>query len=219
MAACTAAHRVDGVQSRERQRLPGPIVDEISTHVPPQGAIDTDAQEPVHGQPLEGMLPREPVQVVRLVLGWDIAPDGLSAPAVLASAAYLERLNAPTPRSQRIMPVLGNFARGGGKVAAEFGQGHGCVLAAIKLDRLPEYADGDKLANIATSDRIIAARLLETDIDRTCIATREKGMRAGDRIFAGLMLIEGLDERAVSTAVDHHGFAPPSELYAEIFSL
>lgn len=142
---------------------------------------------------------------------------GLAAPAVLASAAYLERLNAPTPWSQRIMPMLGNFARSGGRVAAEAGQGRGCVLAAIKLERLPK--DDSKLASIAGSDRIVAARLLETDLDRTSIATREKGMRAGDRIFAGLLLIEGLDELAVSTAADRHGLAPPGELFAEIFCL
>jgi hypothetical protein len=144
---------------------------------------------------------------------------GLAAPAVLASTAYLQRLNAPTPWSQRIMPILDNFARGGGRVVAEVGQGHGCLLAAIKLDQLPEAVHDDKLASIATSDRIIGARLLETDPDRTSIATREKGMRAGDRIFAGLVLIEGLDELAVSAAVDRHGFAPLGELYAEIFSL
>ncbi|MFZ1104867.1 MAG: hypothetical protein WAN86_18790 [Hyphomicrobiaceae bacterium] len=143
----------------------------------------------------------------------------LATPAVLASAAYLDRLNAPTPWSQRVMPILGNFARGGGRVLAETGQGHGCVLAAIKLDRLSEDVHDDKLASIATSDRIIAARRLETDLGRTGIATREKGMRAGDRTFAGLLLIEGLDELAVSTTVDRHRFAPPGELYAEVFSL
>jgi hypothetical protein len=143
----------------------------------------------------------------------------LAAPAVLGSAAYLERLNAPTPWSQRIMPILGNFARGGGRVVAETGLGHGCVLAAIRLDQPSGDVRADKLASIAASDRIVAARWLETDLGRTGIATREKGMRAGDRIFAGLLLIEGLDELAVSTAVDRHGLAPPGELFAEIFSL
>jgi tripartite ATP-independent transporter DctM subunit len=143
----------------------------------------------------------------------------LTAAAVLASAPYVERLNAPTPWSQRIMPILGNFARGGGRVAAEVGQGYGGVLAAIKLAPLPEDIHDDKLASIAASDRIIAARLLETDLDRTSIATREKGIRAGDEVFAGVLLIEGLDELAVSAAVARHGFDPPGELYAEIFQL
>jgi hypothetical protein len=61
--------------------------------------------------------------------------------------------------------------------------------------------------------------LLETDLDRTSIATREKGMRAGDRTFAGLLLVEGLDAPAVSTAITRHGFDPPGELYAGVFQL
>ena len=36
---------------------------------------------------------------------------------VVSSAGYLARLNAPTPWSQRIMPKLGNFARGGDEAA------------------------------------------------------------------------------------------------------
>jgi hypothetical protein len=143
----------------------------------------------------------------------------LTSSVVLSRAAYLERLNAPTPWSQRIMPTLGNFARGGGRVVTEAGKGHGYVLAAIKLDPLPEDIRDDRLASIATSDRIIAARLLETDLDRTSIATREKGLRAGDQVFAGLLLIEGLDELAVSAAAACHGLDPPSELYAQIFQL
>jgi hypothetical protein len=142
----------------------------------------------------------------------------LVAPTVLASAAYLERLNAPTPWSQRIMPVLANFARGGGRVVTEAGQGHGGVLAAIKLDQLPEDAHISKLASIAASERIVAAGLLETDLDRTSIVTREKVMRTGDRSFSGLLLVEGLDEPAVSTAAARHGFDPSGELYVEIFA-
>ena len=45
----------------------------------------------------------------------------LRSPDVLGSEAYLARLNAPTPWSQRIMPILGNFVRGGGRVLARAG--------------------------------------------------------------------------------------------------
>ena len=38
---------------------------------------------------------------------------------VVGGVDYLARLNAPTPWSQRIMSRLGNFARGGGQVAAQ----------------------------------------------------------------------------------------------------
>src|SRR3954469_23420033 len=45
----------------------------------------------------------------------------LENPDVVSGPDYLARLNHPTPWSQRIMPQLGNFARGGGRVVAEFG--------------------------------------------------------------------------------------------------
>jgi len=59
---------------------------------------------------------------------------------VLGSAAHLARLNVPTPWSQRIMPILGNFIRGGGRVLARTGVGEGAFLAVIRLDDLAAIA-------------------------------------------------------------------------------
>jgi hypothetical protein len=143
----------------------------------------------------------------------------LASPDVLTSDAYLERLNAPTPWTQRIMPTLGNFARGGGRLVAEAGRGHGCVLAVIKLDFQTPVSTAGLVERIASSDRIVAARWLETDAVRTNIATREKSMRSGDGSFAGLVLIEGLDEAAVSTAAGAHGLGAPGDLYSHVFHL
>jgi len=47
----------------------------------------------------------------------------LETPEVLDGPAYLARLNAPTSWSQRIMPKLANFVRGGGVVTARGGAG------------------------------------------------------------------------------------------------
>jgi len=47
----------------------------------------------------------------------------LTNPEVVGSPQYLARLNAPTPWSQRIMPRLQNFLRGGGRVIAASGIG------------------------------------------------------------------------------------------------
>jgi hypothetical protein len=58
----------------------------------------------------------------------------LEAPEVLDGEAYLARLNAPTPWSQRIMPKLGNFMRGGGVMIARAGRGghdHGAARREI----------------------------------------------------------------------------------------
>jgi hypothetical protein len=143
----------------------------------------------------------------------------LASSDILSSASYLERLNAPTPWSQRIMPILGNFVRGGGTVVAEAGTARGCVLAVIKLQAQPHGFHRERLQSIAASDRIIAAQLLETDRQRTTIATREKSMRTQDDSFARLLLVEGLDELGVLNAIARNGIAFTDALYAQIFQL
>src|SRR4029079_2693082 len=57
----------------------------------------------------------------------------LQTPEVLDGPAYLARLNAPSPWSQRIMPQLGNFIRGGGVVTARAGRGEGATIVALRL--------------------------------------------------------------------------------------
>jgi hypothetical protein len=145
---------------------------------------------------------------------------------VVGSAPYLARLNAPTPWSQRIMPRLRNFARGGGRVAASAGTGQGGVLAAVPFATPPEQPER-LAAELAAMDCIVAAHVLVTDDAQTSIQTREKGMRADDRSFAALLLIEGLDERSVRNAFELYrsheaGYAAGSEhlpLYTSVFGL
>lgn len=122
---------------------------------------------------------------------------------VVGSPDYLARLNAPTPWSQRIMPKLGNFARGGGHIAASAGLGQGGIVAPLRLDTAPSFDPGKVTAELAGRDRIVAARVLLTDAAQTSIKTNEKGMRANDSSFAALVLIEGLDEAAVRNALHH----------------
>ena len=143
----------------------------------------------------------------------------LRSPDVLGSAAYLARLNAPTPWSQRIMPILGNFVRGGGRVLARAGTGEGAFLAALRLDDLSPIAGPALVANIVTEDRIVAAELLETDQEQSAIQTREKSLREHDTSFAGLLLVEGLDEPSVAASIGRLGFSISDNIYAQIFQL
>ena len=138
---------------------------------------------------------------------------------VVGGADYLARLNAPTPWSQRIMPRLGNFARGGGRIAASAGTGQGGIVAPLRLDAAPSWDAATLVAELARLDRIIAARVLLTDIAQTSIKTREKGMRANDGSFAALLLIEGLDETAVRDALHHARKTLPAEDYGAIDDL
>ena len=127
----------------------------------------------------------------------------LENPETVGSPQYLARLNEPTPWSQRIMPRLQNFARGGGRVVASAGIGQGGVLAVLPLDTRPQWDPTALTSELSRVDRIVAARVLLTDQAQTSIQTREKGMRKNDETFAGLLLIEGLDEAAVRDALWH----------------
>ncbi|NOJ43807.1 hypothetical protein [Bradyrhizobium australiense] len=138
---------------------------------------------------------------------------------VVGGPDYLARLNAPTPWSQRIMPRLRNFARGGGRVAASAGTGQGGIVAPLRLDTVPSWDAAELVASLTRLDRIIAARLLLTDIAHTSIMTSEKGMRSKDDSFAALLLIEGLDEAAVRDALHHLRKTLPTEDHGIIDSL
>lgn len=155
----------------------------------------------------------------------------LESAATLAGQPYLDRLNAPTPWSQRIMPILGNFARGGGRRIASAGSGRGAIVAALRLaaDDLPadQISGAAVVEALVAHDRIVAAHLLETDQARTGIRTGEKGLRKDDGSFDGLLLIEGLDPAAVRAALAAAevaggfapGLAPDMPLYAQIYAL
>jgi hypothetical protein len=147
---------------------------------------------------------------------------------VVGSAGYLARLNAPTPWSQRIMPRLRNFIRGGGRVVASAGVGQGGLLAVLPLEADPEWDAAAMCRELASLDRIVAARVLVTDVARTSIQTSEKLMRAKDDTFAGLLLIEGFDEASLRGALPRlqsvapqlkAGPADALPLYADCFSL
>lgn len=143
----------------------------------------------------------------------------LTSADVVSNPPYLARLNDPTPWSRRVMPKLGKFARGGGHVAAEAGQGQGGLLAIVKCSGAPP-ADGADLATRAVAmDQIVAARYLQTDLGQSSISTNEKALRSGDESFAGLLLVEGLTEPALQAAVGALGFVPLDGIYAEVFEL
>jgi len=94
----------------------------------------------------------------------------LDAPEVLDGEAYLARLNAPTPWSQRIMPKLGSFMRGGGIMVARAGRGEGATIMALRIEALP--ADARKLAEaLVACDGIAAIQIGATDEARTSVPT------------------------------------------------
>jgi hypothetical protein len=148
----------------------------------------------------------------------------LETPDVVCGAAYLARLNSPTPWSQRIMPQLQNFMRGGGSVAAASGAGLGGFVTVRLLEDIAALDGAELVAAPVREERISSARLLATDHAQTAVQTREKSMRSRDCSFDGLLLIEGLDEATVRTAASNLPAREskrntPAPIYTTIFTL
>ena len=150
----------------------------------------------------------------------------LEAPEVLDGEAYLARLNAPTPWSQRIMPKLGNFMRGGGTMVARAGRGEGATITALRVEELP--GNPQKLAEaLVACDGIAAVQVGATDEARTSVPTTEKGMRKEEGFFSGLLLIEALDTASLQGALPQIGTIAPDvlgrasepEVYQTMFTL
>jgi hypothetical protein len=142
----------------------------------------------------------------------------LQEASAVGSAAYLARLNAPTPWSQKIMPRLKNFMRGGGSIVQECGSGAGGHVAPVLIARseVPDYCEA--AVEIAKADRIAATRVFEVDRGISEIRTNEKAMRAGDRSFEAMLLIEALDEGELAAGLAMMGTRERA-VYRQIFSL
>ena len=151
--------------------------------------------------------------------------------AVLASSAYLARLNAPTPWTGRIMPRFRNFVRGACRILATGGRGLGGSLVTLRID-LP--AQGAALAPDA-AQRLVQAMLTEPGVvaahvgvqegSVSRLATLEQQMRVGssDPAFGAVVLVEGtssVDLEAVLPKLEsllqeelHAPAVAPPELY------
>jgi hypothetical protein len=141
---------------------------------------------------------------------------------VMASPGYLERLNNPSPWTQRIMPTLEQFRRGGGTIIAQGGNpaGHGGHIGIARFeDALPDRLAGKKgleMVNaLAKVDGVVNAHVMSVKNDATAIATQEKSMRrSSEGAFAGLLLVESLDmgslDRAIARASESSGIKPDS---------
>jgi len=150
----------------------------------------------------------------------------LAAPEVLDGEAYLARLNAPTPWSKRIMPLLGNFIRGGGTMVARTGRGEGATIVPLRIEKLPQQPE-QLVQSLSACDGIAAVQIGATDKARTSVPTVEKGMRKNEGFFAGLLIIEALDVASVQGALRKIKEIAPDlvdgigevELYQGIFAL
>jgi hypothetical protein len=121
------------------------------------------------------------------------------SPDVLASPAYVARLNNPTPMTQQVMPKLKNFVRGAGRVVQSSGICGGGAAKVMRFEE-PQALLGDAKARTALfekihgMDRVLAVRLFEVDTAATTIQTEEKKIRTSkEEIYSQLLVIEAAD--------------------------
>ena len=127
----------------------------------------------------------------------------------LSSSGYLERLNAPTPWSTKMMPHHLNMVRSQCRVAASFGGGVATSLATIRLS--PAAANESDLKTaltrtlraLALKPGLTGAHLLMTDTPRTTAPTAEQQIRGSDGAADWIVLLSGYDPEAVQEAVSN----------------
>lgn len=100
--------------------------------------------------------------------------------AVMTSAAYLERLNNPTPLTQRVMPCLTNFMRMGCRTVGTAGQQVGGALATVRfrapVDRVERA--GQSLCDALVMNTVVTACHLGTpEASVAAASTRERELR------------------------------------------
>jgi hypothetical protein len=120
---------------------------------------------------------------------------------VLASPAYLARLNDPTPWSRAVLKEIPLTIRVAARVEASFGSGVGGFVLAARFASAPKPSLGDALAAATARRGVLGAHLLRGDSAATQVPTKEKTVRAQpDETAAWIALIEGVDRAAVEAA-------------------
>ncbi len=130
------------------------------------------------------------------------------SPEVLASPAYVAKLNDPTPMTQKVMPKLKNFVRGAGRVVQSNGVCGGGAAKVIRFEKShPLLGDGVArgalFEKIGAMEGVLAIRLFEVDTAATTIQTEEKKIRTSrEEIYSQLLLIEAIDFAAFEPVSD-----------------
>lgn len=123
--------------------------------------------------------------------------------ATLASPAYLERLNHPTPWTQKVMPHYRGMVRGLCAVRGSFGFGQGGVAALIRYstdaaqaEALTAWLLNEALPPVPQRPGLGSAHLLQGAQDAAM--THEQRIRGADRGVDSAIVITGYDATAVS---------------------
>jgi hypothetical protein len=136
----------------------------------------------------------------------------------LTSKGYLDRLNAPTPWSTKMMPHHLNMVRSQCRVAASFGGGVAASLATIRLSPETAKEDGlhavlvETLRELASNSGLTGAHLLITDAPKTSAPTTEQQIRGSDGAADWIVLLSGYDPKTLEEALSNRLSAPALHL-------
>jgi hypothetical protein len=131
----------------------------------------------------------------------------LEAYETLSSKGYLDRLNAPTPWSTKMMPHHLNMVRSQCRVAASFGGGVAGWMVTIRLSPQPARAADLKTAlisslrDLASKPGLTGGHLLVTETPKTSSPTTEQQIRGADSAADWIILLSGYDSEALQNAV------------------
>jgi hypothetical protein len=133
----------------------------------------------------------------------------------LTSQAYLDRLNAPTPWSTKMMPHHLNMVRSQCRVEASFGGGIATSLATIRLSPQAgkqatlQAALVEKLSELPSKPGLTGAHLLMTDTPKTTSPTTEQQIRGSDAAADWIVLLSGYDPEVLQNVMTNR-FTPPT---------
>ncbi len=158
----------------------------------------------------------------------------------LGSAAYLKRLDNPTPWTRRALPLFRHTKRTACRIIESLGAGIGGTLGTLDIgpqagreDELRAWLTATTLPAIADRPGIVGAHLGEADVTttRAKAKTQEAGLQQDPDVLARwVLLIEGLDRAIVESAcgdflnadaITRHGAAPDAILvtYRLVYAL
>jgi hypothetical protein len=120
--------------------------------------------------------------------------------STVSSGPYLERLNAPTPWSQRMMPLHLGMVRSLCRVRASFGGGIAHALATVRFT--PKRGGGlvlalERLLEALPKRKGLAAAHLLQSAPMPAVQTAEQKIRGADRAADWIVVVNGYDADAV----------------------
>lgn len=126
----------------------------------------------------------------------------------LASPAYVERLNHPTPWTRKCLALFRNSNRTACRTTLSIGRGIGGAIATIRLgpsgggeEALRRWLTSEALLLVLERPGISAAHLCEADVETTTVKTAEKAIRdRPDEVARWVLLVEGSDADLVGRA-------------------